>query len=90
MKSTKFLAVCIGLGLILLGYLLTGLMPLLASQFTIYCGAISGLVMLFVTGNIGAQFVAAKAQTDQHRDAVENGILPEPQPDGQSEASKEG
>ncbi len=87
MKSKKLQVVVGGLALTLVGYVLTGLLPLLAGQFTVYCGAISGLVAVYCVGNVGAQVVAAKAQTDQHRDAVENGVLPPPPPEAPPEGS---
>ncbi len=87
MISKKLLTILICLGLIMVGYLLTGLMPLLAGQFTVFCGAISGLAALQLAGNVGAQVVAAKEATDMHKASVENGVLPDGAPEGQPEGS---
>ena len=69
--SRKMIVTLIGLFLVTVGFGLTAISPLLGAQFTIYVGGISGLVGLFLAGNIGAQFVDQKSATDQHAATVQ-------------------
>lgn len=54
-----------GLGLVTVGFIATAFSPVLAGQYTVFVGAISGLCGLFMASNVAAQQVERKGATAQ-------------------------
>ncbi len=86
--SKKLLVVCIGLGLAFLGYVLIALIPIVGPFYVTLIGALTALVGLYFTGNVAAQHVQAKQDTDKHVATV-NATAGQPAPlPGTPEAQK--
>lgn len=69
--SRKMVMAIIAMGLATLGFIATGFSSLLAGQYAIFVGTISGIAGLFMASNISSQFVEKKGIVDQHRATVE-------------------
>ena len=78
MFSRKMIIALVGLGLVLVGYALTAFFPILASQFTVFVGAISGILALFMASNVSSQLVERKGATEVHVAKVNAGLSIEP------------
>ena len=64
--SRKLLVVCLGFGLAFLGYVLIALIPVVGPFYVTLIGALTALAGLYFTGNVAAQHVQAKQDTEMH------------------------
>lgn len=72
--SKKMLMTLVAMGLASIGFLLCAWAPILAGQYTVFVGTISGLLGLFLAGKVAAQHVDQRAATDQHAATVKAAI----------------